>query len=107
MERRLSGADEVVVELLDPRLVRHRGVRERPARGRLGPVLAALAVYEVEPLGLVVPGLVRLVLVAPEDGLAVPVVRLAAQVVTALEQEDPLAGRREPVSERAAAGAGA
>ena len=40
---------------------------------------------------LVVPGLVCLVLVAHEDGAAVPVVWLAAQVVAALEQQDALA----------------
>src|SRR3712207_7055610 len=40
---------------------------------------------------------------AVEDLVAVPVLRLARQVAAALEQEDPLARRRQPVRERAAA----
>ena len=56
---------------------------------------------------LVVPGLVCLVLVAHEDGVAIPVVGLAAQVVTALEQKDFFAGRSEVIGESAAPRTGA
>src|SRR5919108_2530845 len=164
MEGLMTRPDEVVVELLDPRLVADRWVRVRPRRGRLRRVLAALPVHEVEALGLrvvglevfvrerpgggdsavvvdlaevpltqpeedgavdlrlapdvvvltgverlpvlVEPRLVRLVLVADEYRAAVPVVRLAPQVIAALEDEDALAGGRQPVRERAAPGAG-
>ena len=44
-------------ELLDARLVRDGRVRERARAPRLGRVLAALPVHEVEPLGLGVVGL--------------------------------------------------
>ena len=40
-------------------------------------------------------------------GLRAPVVLLARYIVTALQQENPLAGRRQLASERPAAGAGA
>ena len=43
---------EVVVQALDPRLVRDRRVRVRAGAPRLGRVLAAPAVHVVEPLGL-------------------------------------------------------
>ena len=47
------------------------------------------------------------VAVAAEDLARVPVLRLAREVAAALQQQDALAGRGEPVRERAAAGAGA
>ena len=142
----MARAHEIVVQPLDPRLVADGRIGVRPRGGRLGRVLTALAVDEVEALGLVivgsevlvaewpggrdpavvadlaevafaepeedrgvelrlaahvvvlarvewlpalvVPGLVRLVLVAHEHRVAVPVVGLAAQVVAALEQQD-------------------
>ena len=57
VERVMAGLDEVVVELLDARLVRDGRVGERPGGRGLGGVLAALAVDEVQPLGLGVIGL--------------------------------------------------
>jgi hypothetical protein len=165
VEGLVAGADEVVVELLDPRLVADRRIGVRPGGGRLGRILPALAVDEVEALRLVVvgrevlvrerprgrdagvvanlaevpfaepeedgavhlrlatdvvvlagmerlpvlvvPGLVRLVLVLDEDGVRVPVVRLAGQVVAALEEEDALPRRRQSVRERSPSRAGA
>ena len=53
----VAGALEVICELLDPRLVRDRRIRERPRAPRLGRILARLAVDEVQPLGLGVVGL--------------------------------------------------
>ena len=53
----MTGADEVVVQLLDAGLVRHRGVGEGARAIRLGRVLTCLAVDEVQLLGL---GVVRL-----------------------------------------------
>src|SRR6266700_729008 len=53
---------------------------------------------------LVAPGLVRLVALAGEDGLAAPVLPLARQIVAPLEDQDALARWREPVGERAASG---
>ena len=57
VERMVAGPLEVVGELLDPRLVRHRRIRERPGAPRLGRILAGLAVDQVQPLGLGVVGL--------------------------------------------------
>ena len=57
VERLVARFDEIVVELLDARLVRDRRVGERAGARRLGRVLAGLAVDEVEPLGLGVVGL--------------------------------------------------
>ncbi len=159
----MAGGREVVGELLDPRLVRDRRERVRPARGRLGRILAARAVHLVELLGLRVvrlelvvgdrpggrdpvvvaelaevllaqaverravqlgraadevvdlrlerlaipvdPRVRRDVAVVDEDVLRQPVLRLARQPVASLEQEDPLAGRRQVAGERPAAGA--
>jgi len=55
---------------------------------------------------LVVPELVGQVPVLPEDLAAVPVLWLPRQVAAALDQQDPLTGRREPVRERTPASAG-
>ena len=52
VEGLVSGGGEVVGELLDPRLVRHRREGVGRAGGRLGRVLAAGAVHLVELLGL-------------------------------------------------------
>src|SRR5258705_12149466 len=41
------------------------------------------------------------------DGLGAPVVLLPRHVVPALEEQDPLAGRREPMAQRSAARSGA
>ena len=49
----MTGRLEVVVELLDARLVADRRERVRRARRRLGRVLAAGAVHLVQLLGLV------------------------------------------------------
>ena len=157
-------AVELVGELLDPRLVRHGGMRVRRAGRRLGRILASCAVHLVVLLGLrvvrlelvvrdrpgrrdavvvaklaevlraqpveggavelrrpadevvdlrlerlavrVVPGVVRDVAVLHEHVLREPVLRLARQPVTALEQQDPLARGSEVPRERPAAGAG-
>jgi hypothetical protein len=56
---------------------------------------------------LVIPALFCHVPLVAEDGLRVPVLELSREVAAALEQQDPLAGRREAVRERAAAGAAA
>ena len=50
VERLVAGRLEVVRELLDPRLVRHGGMRVRRARRRLGRILAPRAVHLVELL---------------------------------------------------------
>ena len=61
-----------------------------------------------EALTLLVDPLVRGDVALPaEDLLGVPVLRLAREVAAALEQQDPLARRRQPVRQRAAARAGA
>jgi hypothetical protein len=57
VERPAPGPHQIVVQLLDPRLVRHGRVGEWARARRLGGVLAGLAVDEVESLGL---GVVRL-----------------------------------------------
>jgi hypothetical protein len=54
---------------------------------------------------LVVPELVGQVPVLPEDRAAVPVLWLPRQVAAALDQQDPLTGRREPMRERIPASA--
>ena len=56
---------------------------------------------------LVIPALWCHVPLAAEDLLGVPVLELPRQVAAALEQQDPLARRREAVRERAAARAAA
>src|SRR5438034_11413941 len=62
----------------------------------------------VEFLSFLVPPLfLRAVAALEHDGLGVPVLFLAGNVVAALEQPDALAGAREPVAQRAAARAGA
>ena len=55
----------------------------------------------------VVPGVRRDVAAVHEHVLGQPVLRLAPQPVPALEQQDPLARRRQTVHQRAAAGAAA
>src|SRR5919108_6045091 len=72
--------------------------------------VAADVVLGVRPEALavlVVPLLLRDVPGLAEDLLRVPVLRLAGQVAAPLEQQDPLAGRRQLVREGAPAGAGA
>ena len=165
VERPMPGPHQVVVQLLDPRLVRDGGVGEWARARRLGGVLAGLAVDEVESLGLgvvrlevgvgdgpgggdasvvldlvevafakaqqdagvdlgvaadevlgvrtkgdamlVIPALWCHVSLLAEDRLGVPVLELPREVAAALEQQDPLARRREAVRERAAARAAA
>ena len=51
VERMVAGRGEIVGELLDARLVRHRRARVRRARGRLGRILTTRAVHLVELLG--------------------------------------------------------
>jgi hypothetical protein len=161
VERLVAGTREVVVELLDARLVRHGRVGEGSGAGRLGRVLARPAVHEVQPLGFrvvrlevrvgerprrgdaavvadllevalaqpeedravdlriaadevlrvrlerragrVIPGLAGHVAVAVEDLVRIPVLGLAREVAAALQQQEPLAGRREAVRQRAPA----
>ena len=165
VERAQPVRRQVVVQLLDARLVLHGREPVRRARPRLGRIDAALAVDLIEVLGLrvvrlelvvadrprrrdaaVVANLAEVLLAQPEQRGAVelgvaadvvvgvrmerlavlvlphflgvvlrldvdrpraPVVLLAADVVAALEQQDPLAGRGEVIGERAAARAGA
>ena len=57
VKRLVVRPDQVVVELLDTRLVGDGWIRVRARARRLGRVLAGLAVDEVEPLGLGVVGL--------------------------------------------------
>ena len=57
VERMVPSGEEVLVELLDARLVRHRRMGERSRAIGLGRVLARLAVHQVDALGL---GVVRL-----------------------------------------------
>ena len=120
-----------LVELLGQRVVRlDLVVGDRP-RGRDAVVVAELAEVllaqpverravqlgraadEVVDTGLerlalvVVPGVGRDVAVVHEHVVGRPVLRLAREPVAALEQQDPLAGRREVAGERAAARAGA
>jgi hypothetical protein len=57
VERPVPGPHQIVVQLLDPRLVRDGGEGEWARAWRLGRVFAGLAVDEVESLGL---GVVRL-----------------------------------------------
>src|SRR5215217_9788752 len=57
VERLVTGPGEVVGELLDARLVRHRRVREGRRTERLGRILARLTVHEVEPFSFCVVGL--------------------------------------------------
>jgi hypothetical protein len=61
VERPVAGALEIVVQLLDTRLVRYGRVREGPRARWLARVLAGLAVDEIEPLRLGVVGLEVLV----------------------------------------------
>jgi hypothetical protein len=124
-----SAVDEI--ELLGRRVVRLEVlIREWPGGGDAGvvPHFAEIALAETEedrPVDLrvaadvvlrvwpkrnavlVVPELGRHITLPAEDLLRVPVLGFARQVATAFEQQDPLAGRGEPVRERAAAGAGA
>ena len=87
VERLVAGRREVVVELLDARLVRDRRVRERARARRLGGVLAGLAVDEVEPLGLGVVGLEVGVVDRPRGRDAAVVLDLA-EVALAQAEED-------------------
>ena len=89
VEGLVSGGGEVVRELLDPRLVRHRREGVGRAGGRLGRVLAARAVHLVELLGLRV---VRLHLVVA-DG---PGGRDAVVVAEARRSPPRAAGRAPP-----------
>ena len=97
--------DSVVVaqlaEVLAPEPVQRRTVELR---------LAADVVVDARLEGLallVVPRLLRDVAVLDEDLVGVPVLDLARQPVAALEDEDPLARRREVARQRPAAGAAA
>src|SRR4030088_1443471 len=76
-------------------------------RGAVELSLASDAVLDswVESVaGLVMPGLVRAVLGVDEDRLRAPVVLLPSQPVAALEQQNSLARRSQPVGEAATAG---
>ena len=66
-----------------------------------------LGVRAERDAALVVPAFGGDVSLAAEHLLGLPVLGLAREVAAALEQQDLLARRREPVRERAAAGAGA
>ena len=72
--------------------------------------VAAHVVLRVRPerdAVLVVPTLRGDVALAAEDLLGVPVLRLSWHVTATFQEQDPLARRRQPVGERAAARAGA
>src|SRR5262245_61965306 len=163
MEWPVAGGGQIVMQLLDARLVRDRRERIGSARRRFRRVLASSAVHLVEllPLGvvrlhllvgdrpgrrdtalvldlaevlgaqaverravqlgraadevvhlrrerlvlLVVPGVLRLVAPVDEDVLGPPVLRLPRQEVPALQQQDSLAGRGEPMHESSTTGA--
>jgi hypothetical protein len=78
--------------------------QRRPVEGRV----AADPIVGVRNKGLaaaVVPFLLGAVLLVEEDRFRVPVLGLARDVLAAFEDEDLLAGRREPLRQRAAAGA--
>jgi hypothetical protein len=83
----VAAALEVVGELLDARLVRDRGERERRGARRLGRVFARLAVHEVELLGL---GVVRLELVVGDRprGRHAAVVADLSEVLLAQPEQD-------------------
>jgi hypothetical protein len=87
VERMMAGPDEVVVQLLDARLVRDGRVGERPRRRRLRRVLAALAVDEVQPFGLGVVGLEVVVGQRP-GGRDARVVADLVEVALAQAEED-------------------
>ena len=95
------------------RLVAHLAEVAGPhAQGRRAPHLgvAADGVLHAGLEGfaaLVVPGLVRVVAAVELDRAHVPVLLLARQVLAALEQEDALPRRRQPVCERASTRAAA
>ena len=93
----------VVLELLEVLL---------PQAVERGAVELRRAAHEVVDLRLerlalvVVPGVLRDVAVVDEHVLGKPVLRLAREPVAALQQQDPLARRRQVPCERAAAGTG-
>ena len=88
-------------EVLGPEPVERRPVElRRPADRVVDARLERLVL-------VVVPGLLRHVPVLDEDLLRVPVLGFAGQPVAALEDQDPLAGRRQVAGERAAAGTAA
>ena len=90
-----------LAEVLAPQPVERRAVELRLAADVVvDPGLEALAL-------LVVPRVRRHVPVLDEHLVGVPVLDLARQPVAALEDEDPLARRREVPGQRAAAGAAA
>ena len=87
VERPVPGLLEVIGELLDARLVRHRRVRKRPGPRRLGRVLARLPVHEIELLRLCVVGLEILIGDRPRRREAAVVVNLAEVPLTQAEQD--------------------
>ena len=102
---RPGGRDAVVVaqlaEVLRAQAIERRAVElGRPAHEVVHLRLECLAL-------VVVPGVRRDVAVVDEDVRGAPVLRLAREPVASLEQQDPLAGRGEPLHERAAARAAA
>jgi hypothetical protein len=82
----VAGAQEIVVELLDTRLVGDGWVGERAGARRLGRVLAGLAMDEVEPLGLGVVGLEVGVADRPRGGDAAVVLDLLEVALAKAEQ---------------------
>ena len=102
---RPRGRDAVVVGEL-PEVPGAQPVERRPVE--LGRPADEVVDLRLERLALlVVPGVLGHVAVVDEDVVGEPVGRLARQPVAALEQQDPLAGRRQVPRQRAAAGAAA
>jgi len=132
--RRLGRVDPAlpvdVIELLRARVVRLEGVvGNRPAGGdatlvpELSEILLAhpeqrcsvhlgVAAHPIVRAGLeaptlrILPGLVGRVLAVEEDASAVPVVTFAREPVSALDQQDPLAGGSQGMREGPASGTG-
>ena len=102
---RPRGRDAAVMadlaEVLRPQAEQGRAVELRVSADVVVDLRRELVAVAVQP------ELRRTVLALHEDRGGVPVVPLARQVVTTFEQQDLLAGRRQPVSERASTGPGA
>src|SRR5436190_21548423 len=90
VERVMPGALAVVRELLDPRVMRDRRMRERPGAGRFGGVLPGLPVYQIQALGLRVVRLQILVRDRPRRRDAPVVTHLLKVALAKPEQNRPV-----------------
>src|SRR4051812_12358092 len=87
MEWLVPLVDEIVVELLDTRLMGDSGIREPAGARRLGRVLARLAVDQVQPLRLGVVGLEVGVGDGPRGGYPAVVLDLLEVALAQAEQD--------------------